>query len=220
MFLTRFSINTTRRGSRHLLASQQRMHAAVLGCFPPAADPGRVLWRVDTERHRKELFIASVSRPDLSGLVEQAGWPALPEENWATADYQPFLDRLQAGQRWAFRLTANPVRSVPREHGERGRVSAHVTAARQEQWLLKRAPRLGFAIPPGGSGEPQVAVRDRRTARFERRSSSTGQQVTVVMATYDGLLEVTDAGALRKALSEGVGRAKAYGCGLLTLARP
>jgi CRISPR system Cascade subunit CasE len=38
------------------------------------------------------------------------------------------------------------------------------------------------------------------------------------MATYDGILTVTDPALLRRALCHGVGRAKAYGCGLLTLA--
>jgi len=43
--------------------------------------------------------------------------------------------------------------------------------------------------------------------------------VTLVTVTYDGLLEVTDPDALRRTLTRGLGRAKAYGCGLLTLAR-
>lgn len=33
MHLTRFRINTARQGSRHLLASPQRLHAAVMSSF-------------------------------------------------------------------------------------------------------------------------------------------------------------------------------------------
>lgn len=218
MYLTRFGINTQRRGARHLLASQQRMHAAVLAGFPAAEDPARVLWRVDAGTHRTDLFVVSAARPDLTHLVEQAGWPTTA--TWDTADYQPFLERLAAGQRWAFRLTANPVRSVSRGAGVRGQVKAHVTAAQQQDWLLRRAEGLGFRVPDGEAGSPQLVVKDRRTARFERPRADAGRDVTVVMATYDGLLEVTDPDALRRGLCEGVGRAKAYGCGLLTLAHP
>ncbi|GAB95251.1 CRISPR system Cascade subunit CasE [Kineosphaera limosa] len=216
MFLTRFALNRARRGARHLLASQQRMHAGVLAGFPPGADPGRVLWRIDESPQQTELFIASAARPDLTHLVEQAGWPT--GATWDTADYSPFLERLAVGQLWGFRLTANPVRSVSRGAGIRGAVKAHVTPAQQEEWFLTRAAQLGFELPAGTMGVPDVVVKNRRTARF-LRGDDRGREVTVVMATFEGHLAVTDPELLRTALVGGVGRAKAYGCGLLTLAR-
>lgn len=218
MYLTRFAFNTARRGTRRLLASEQRVHAAVLAGFGPGATQGRVLWRVDESAHRTELFIVSAARPDLTHLVEETGRPT--SSTWETASYQPFLDRLTAGQRWVFRLTANPVRRLPpARHGARGQVKAHVTPAQQEAWLLHRAPTLGFAVPADVFAAPELVVKDRRTARFSRRSDGGSAEVTVAMATFEGLLEVTDADALRRSLTEGVGRAKAYGCGLLTLAK-
>ncbi len=42
--------------------------------------------------------------------------------------------------------------------------------------------------------------------------------VTLTTVTYDGILQITDADAFRRALTNGIGHAKAYGCGLLTLA--
>ena len=51
MFLTRIFLNPRRRGCRELISSRQRLHAAVLNCFPPGAldapDEGRLLWRLD-----------------------------------------------------------------------------------------------------------------------------------------------------------------------------
>ena len=44
--------------------------------------------------------------------------------------------------------------------------------------------------------------------------------MTLGVATFEGVLEVTDPDALRRALTHGIGRGKAYGCGLMTLARP
>jgi CRISPR system Cascade subunit CasE len=56
---------------------------------------------------------------------------------------------------------------------------------------------------------------------FDKTRSTGGQKkgkpVNVVTVTFDGRLEVTDPDALRRTLTQGI-RAKAYGCGLITLA--
>ncbi|AYY12435.1 type I-E CRISPR-associated protein Cas6/Cse3/CasE [Actinobacteria bacterium YIM 96077] len=231
MFLTRMPINPARRGARRLMASPQALHAAVLAGFaePPAAEDGRVLWRLDSYgKHRVLLYVASPNKPDFTHIVEQAGWPTT--QAWETRPYDDLLDSLQVGKQWHFRLTANPVHSGRREDWTDTKPLPHVTVKQQEKWLLDRASRLGFRVLPtrfgpadGAAGaepdvaeaEPDVAVVDRSIRRFKRR----GTQVTVAMATFQGKLEITDVDAMRHTLTHGVGRAKAYGCGLLTLAR-
>lgn len=217
MYLTQMHLNPARRGTRWLLGSPQRMHAAVLSSFPPGSSTegptGRVLWRVDTSEIDKTvtLYVSSPARPDLTAIVEQAGWPAT-DHGWRTASAAALHDRLDIGQRWGFRLTANPVHSlaVP---GERGKRHGHVTVTHQQRWFLDRASGWGFTV----DGDA-LAVHSRRQLSFSRRSDGTDRTVTVTMATYDGVLTVTDPRLLRRALCHGIGRAKAYGCGLLTLA--
>src|SRR5699024_8524400 len=111
MYLSRMFLNPRRRGAMKLLGSPQSMHAAVMASFPPGKDEatadGRVLWRIDrVADHRAELCIVSPHRPCLAHLEEQAGWST--EDTWQTRDYLPLLDRLRAGDRYAFRLTGNP----------------------------------------------------------------------------------------------------------------
>ncbi|MDR7301414.1 CRISPR system Cascade subunit CasE [Haloactinomyces albus] len=215
-------LNPRRRGARVLLSSPQALHAAVLAGFADARSTaeGRILWRLDTyDRHRTVLYTASPEKPDFTHLVEQAGWPTT--EAWQTRDYDGLLDSLRPGQRWQFRLTANPVRSGRRESWNTTKPLGHVTVKQQEQWLLDRAPRLGFQLVSGragaeGAAEPDLAIVDRNTRRFQRQ----GNPVTISTATFEGHLEITDAAALRQSLSFGIGRAKAYGCGLLTVAPP
>ncbi len=213
MFLTRMALNPRRRGTGRLLASPHAMHAAVLAGFPPgAAEPtedGRVLWRLDVEGPHLWLYVASPEPPDLAHLTEQAGWAT---GAWETRDYDPFLARIRTGRAFAFRLTANPVHAVPLPDGREKRYG-HVTAAQQQSWLLERAERHGFRVLADESGEPQLVVSDRRKRTF-RRGEST---VTLSTARFDGALEVRDADALRTVLTHGLGRAKGYGCGLLTL---
>ena len=49
MYLSRMYLNPQRRQGRALLASPQKMHAAVLSSFPPipVESDERVLWRLD-----------------------------------------------------------------------------------------------------------------------------------------------------------------------------
>jgi CRISPR system Cascade subunit CasE len=231
MYLTRFQINPARRGARKLLSSPHVMHAAVLAGFPdPAvtgtttAGPtaigpggGRILWRLDQHTPPQvSLYIASPTEPDLTHLVEQAGWPTT--NTWHTRPYTPFLTSLRPGQQWAFRLTANPVRygNPPKNapNPTQRQRFGHVTATQQQQWLLDRAERAGFRLTTNTSGETELTVHNRATHTF-RRGTGT---VTLRTATFDGRLEVTDADVLRTVLTGGLGHAKAYGCGLLTLA--
>lgn len=219
MFITRFAINPQRRGARKLLTSPQAMHAAVLSGFadPEPTEHGRVLWRVDRIGPQTALYIVSPRQPDLSHLVEQAGWPTT--EAWESRPYVRFLDQIQAGQRWGFRLVANPVHAVrASEPGTRGTVRAHVTVSQQEQWLLARAAKAGFEItlwdperPESGS---QLAVTERKTVEFKRQNST----VTLSTARFDGFLTVLDPEVFRRTLTHGIGRAKGYGCGLMTIA--
>ncbi len=50
-------------------------------------------------------------------------------------------------------------------------------------------------------------------------STGKANKVPLVTVTFDGRLEVTDPVALRRTLTMGLGKAKAYGCGLMTLAQ-
>jgi len=219
MFLTQMPLNPQRRTTRELVASPQRMHAAVLSAFlPGTSERERVLWRLDEpDRHTLNLYIVSATEPSLETMVEQAGWQTQPV--WRTADYRRFLDGLESGQRWIFRLRANPVVSVRPEGGGRGQRVPLARAEEQEAWLLGRASRLGFAVVQGDQGRPNLQVSDRHRDAFRRGWGSDARTVTLATARFDGVLEVTDPSALRSTLQQGVGSAKGYGCGLMTLAR-
>lgn len=212
MHLTQFEINPARRGAQKLLGSPQAMHAAVLAGFPTDdADRGRILWRVDAGPRHTYLYVSSARRPDLTHLVEQAGWPTT--STWSTGDLGALLDSLTVDQQWSFRLTANPTRSTRVGDRERSQRVGCVTAEHQLNWLLARTAKWGFAIPMT-EGRPDVVVNGRDVRSFRRQEG----RVTVATATFDGRMEILDPELLRTAMVDGIGPAKAYGCGLLTLA--
>ncbi len=242
MYLARMALNPTRRQTTRLLGSSQSMHALVMGsCGPDAGTAGpsgeRVLWRVDESAGRRiDLYVLSPHEPDLTGAVEQAGWPTA--HAWDCRPYTPLLERLSVGQRWRFRLTANPVRSksVAGQTGSRGRVVPHLTRRHQAEWFLSHTTGWGFEVPTnsleydvqtpdGDTGHvvpDQLAISKHDVASFDRHTETShgpqSNRVQITRVTYDGVLEVADADALRRSLVHGMGRAKAYGCGLMTLA--
>ncbi|GLZ77717.1 type I-E CRISPR-associated protein Cas6/Cse3/CasE [Actinorhabdospora filicis] len=215
MYLARIWLNHRKREARGLLASPQAMHAAVLSSFPPmdavARDDGaRVLWRVDASP-KPALYIASPELPDVGHLKEQAGWDT--PEGGAVRSYGPFLDSIVDGHRYAFRLTANPTHAVKSTPDGSSKRMGHVTVAQQRRWLLDRMEGKGFAVAVTAQGEADVVVADRVVRSFRRG----GRTVTLATATFDGVLDVTDAKAFRRALVAGIGPAKGYGCGLMTV---
>lgn len=226
MYLSRMFLNPQRRGTRRLLASPEAMHAAVLSAFPPNSDlvteNGRVLWRVDREAHSLALYVVSPEKPSFEHLQQQAGWEN--QESWAIREYEPVLGSISVGKRFQFRLVANPVKSVRDPQTGKSKRLAHVTAAQQRNWLLERAEDMGLRFLPAefshadshdaSSDDLAVSVTGREVMKFRRQ----GRMVTIARAQFDGAIEVVDAEKFRRVLTNGIGKAKGYGCGLLTVA--
>lgn len=224
MYISRLPLNVRRPEAIRLLSSPYRMHAAVENAFPPdscrMSEAGRILWRIDSSpalNNETWLYVASPDRPDFSHIAEQCGWPATNAGE--TKDYSPVLGRLEAGQVWCFRLKANPARKVLVDQGNNanpkvvGTIQGCVTMAQQIEWLLSRAEKHGFAVACSGENLPLLTVSQRHTEKYERK----GKRVTISTAMYDGVLTVNNPDLLRHTLCFGMGRAKGFGCGLLTI---
>ncbi|NNG35428.1 type I-E CRISPR-associated protein Cas6/Cse3/CasE [Nakamurella aerolata] len=213
MHLTQIEVNPRRRGTQPLLASPHRLHGAVNACFPPSGREGRILWRLDETNRGLLLYLLSTTTPDAKGFVEQYGWDV--DGSWQTRDYAPVLASVVDRAVFSFRLRANPTHSVRTAKSDEDAPTkriGHVTADQQRRWLVKRAEAWGISI--GDPDQPTFDVVERKVWQFNR----SGKRVTISTATYEGQLTVANAGAFKDRLVSGFGPAKAYGCGLLTLA--
>ncbi|WP_103062189.1 type I-E CRISPR-associated protein Cas6/Cse3/CasE [Actinomyces qiguomingii] len=223
MFLTKIGLDPSRRLARKYLGSPQVMHAVVMKAAGEDSGDGagRVLWRVDPGASTS-LYLLTPSEPDCTQLVADAGVRDLQAR---TLDYSPFLNQLDSGQLWAFRLAANPSRSVAQGPGKRGKRYGHVTVEQQRQWLINRTPNYGFELVPTEGDDDEAAQsvvvvrRERPIFNRQRPDAEVRDRVTINRTVYEGVLQVTNPDKLRHALVAGIGRSKAYGCGLLTLAR-
>ncbi|TDD69375.1 type I-E CRISPR-associated protein Cas6/Cse3/CasE, partial [Actinomadura rubrisoli] len=90
-------------------------------------------------------------------------------------------------------------------------------------WLLGRQQSAGFKVAEKSSNRQLMPGHDTHDVLVhgcrQLRFAKSGQgRVTLVAVTFDGRLHITDPDAFRVTLTRGLGRAKAYGCGLMTLA--
>lgn len=213
MYMTRMRLDTTNRQTMRALAEPKLFHGAVERSF--SGERRRNLWRIDRVAGGFCLMIVSPDKPDLSAAAAQFGFPS-DEPAWETRDYEPLLNRVQAGSRWHFRLAANPTThgSGSASQGMRGKVMPHISAQFQQKWLMDKAAQHGFALD-----EDDFCAVGQQWFRF-RKGGEAGAPVSLLCVTFEGMLTVTDEVLFRKALSEGIGRAKAYGMGMLTIVRP
>ena len=206
MYMTRLELDRTKRATILALSSPNKLHGAIESGFP--GERRRRLWRIDELNGRCFLLIVSEDEPQLAAAAMQFA----PEgTSWETRNYDAFLERIALQSRWHFRLAANPTISSPRGEGQRGKVYAHVTVHQQKEWLLSRTEKHGFSL-----AEDDFDVTKRGTMSFNRGASR--QLVTLGFCVFEGLLTVTDANLFRQALTQGIGRGKAYGLGLITIA--
>lgn len=230
MFLSKLPVNTASRQFRRDVANVHDMHRTVMTAFPdtdqPSARSGHgVLWRLDDTAEGYVLYVQSRTRPD---------WDALPEnylcERGKVRCLQPVLQAVRPGTPFRFRMVANPTRRLhpnndTRSDGTRKhnrRVPLH-RPDEQLSWLARQAEQRGFVLPAGSTGDPDVAATPLPDLSGRQQETTGGaksrrNKITVAPVQFDGRLVVTDAEQLVQAITDGIGPAKAYGCGLLSLA--
>lgn len=229
MYLSKLLVNTYSREFRRDHADVREMHRTIMSGFPdlpkdtPARQSQTVLWRLDGIHRGFVAYVQSNSKPDWSRLAANYLTDAAQVRS-----LQPVLDAIAPGRRFAFRLTGNPTRTIPRpanqklpQPGQRthGRRIARRKPEDQLEWLIRKAERHGFIIPSTHNGDPDVTPSPCPTLTGHKRADDKGP-ITVEPVRFEGHLIVTDAVAFVDAVQKGVGHGKAYGCGLISLAPP
>jgi len=87
-------------------------------------------------------------------------------------------------------------------------------------WLSRKAAQHGFELINVriATGVPNTVAHSHRKIVGMRAHMSGRNAVTLATSLFEGELRITDAERFRKALFGGIGPARAYGCGLLSVA--
>lgn len=124
------------------------------------------------------------------------------------------LPKPVAGQRLAFLLTANPVKTItdaqrdakPGKKSEKCRVPL-IKEEDQREWIARKFT---------DAGEIEAVNVLPHAPIYFRKGNRGGKFVSV---TFDGVLRVSDPARMTELLKNGIGPAKGFGCGLLLVRR-
>lgn len=188
------------------------LHRQVWRLFPGEAHESR-----DSNEAERQGFLFRVEhnptgRP--ARLLVQSRRAPVAAAGIALIGTREFQPQPTVSQRLAFLLTANPVKTItdaqreakPNKQSEKCRVPL-IKEKDQRQWLLRKL---------GEAGEVETVSVLPHAPVYFRKGSRAGKLVT---ATFEGVLRVRDPDRLTALLENGIGPAKAFGCGLLLVRR-
>lgn len=228
MILSRLVMNPRSREAACDLADCQELHRTILSAFPAAdSDSPRerfgILFRVEYQAGGATIILVqSREMPNWDGLPR--GYLSLAPES---KDISESWNRLQRDIVLRFRLRANPTRKIGTKTGPDGaksngkRVEVR-TEDDQINWLRRKAADGGFEIVSVRTAAevPDVRVGDEgkiRGFRAHRTVENGKRPLTFASVLFEGKLRMTDAEKFRVTLEHGIGSAKAYGFGLLSI---
>ncbi|MFI6585532.1 type I-E CRISPR-associated protein Cas6/Cse3/CasE [Embleya sp. NPDC050493] len=213
-WLARLTLDTSRTDVRKELRDAVAMHRRVMSLFPdlPEIEEARshfgVLHRVEQAERQVVLMVQSNTQ------VAPERFPNGYAVDSASRDIEPLLNALAHGRRLSYRCDANPVRRPGHTTRELYRnlpplVALHGRHA--DDWWHRRAGLAGLKIHIHLSHPLDAAV-----GRCGKGGGA--QKVRHHRVRFEGTAEIVDPDALRAAMIGGVGKGRAYGCGLLTIA--
>jgi CRISPR system Cascade subunit CasE len=126
------------------------------------------------------------------------------------------LDSVDAGQRYRFRLRANPC--LKRDGKRLGLLRLND----QEQWISRKGVQHGFSLPKLMGFDLSESPHERVDVRVSQERMLQGKQhngnaVRIYSVLYEGILTVTEPDKFRSALQTGIGHGKVMGLGLLSV---
>jgi len=197
-------------------------HQMLWNFFPSAPNADRdFLFRYDLHRGILKYFIVSKRKP----RDEHGMW---------TIEAKKFDPCIRVSEKLAFVLRANPVITIKNNKGKAKRhdVVMHekycmgykvlpkekrpslqqIAAQGGFKWLSSRAENCGFTI-----SKNEVSVEGYQQQQARRNKQKKLIQYSIL--DFRGTLTVSDPDNLRNMLFFGIGKAKAFGCGLMLVRR-
>lgn len=194
------------------LAQPYRRHQMVWKLFSNS-ESRDFIYRCD-ERSPQDMLVVSKQEPD--------------NLDWVQIRTKPYQPQLEAGDKLSFKVCVNPAVDIKQEGSKKSKrvdaiyhaiqnmkrnqesfVRAEIEQTKGQEWLAKRGEKFGFELNHAVVSEyqtHQVSPPKRRSIRFS----------TIQM---HGVLTVSSPSDFCEMLFRGLGREKAFGCGLMLVKR-
>lgn len=210
MYLSRLQLNPASPALwRHVVDQPYRLHQIVMRGFPDGVrrEDANVLHRLDHGDNQLMLLVQSDLKPDWNSLQEDMLLPANPFDPYPNPAIREMGDlELSTNHIYIFRLRANPVKRLSSGAGNKpGPRVQLVHEDAQRDWLNRKAAQSGFRLL-------DVNINP------EGKQTDYSKKLTIYTMLANGRLQITDLATFQTAVRIGIGSAKAFGCGLLSLA--
>lgn len=206
MYLSRLRLNRSRMALLWV-ANPYRVHQRLLTACE--AD-SHLLFRIEEEQAGAWILTQTLRVADWNRAFGDFPVLAAPPEQ------KSFDLPLQAGAIYRFRLLANPTvkKTVEKPDGEPGKTRLGILdEAGQLAWLQRKLEAAGAELLEA-QDQPQGLIRSRKGPAKPEAGVQTHLGVL-----FEGRLLAHEPDELRLAVQQGIGPAKGYGFGLLSLAR-
>lgn len=195
--------------SRLLLTGEQlhnpyEIHRTLWLAFPDAAEQSRdFLFRVE-QRSARQVQV----------LMQSQRQPAVETAFLHLIASKSFDLNLIDGSQLRFLLVANPVKTIT---DEQGRLNVKSEAKKCRVPLIKEEEQIAWLKRKlHGAALVNVVEIEKQLPLHFRKDSKPGK---IQPYAFKGILQVMNASDLNDLMQQGIGPAKAFGCGLLSLAR-
>jgi CRISPR system Cascade subunit CasE len=189
------------------------LHRRLMSLFPDNLGPDArarlgVLFRTEDTPDGTQILLQSTHEPDVTRLPDDYGTAR-------TRALDPLLDALRPGLTIRYRCVASAIRKPGATTREIYQLPAVVSlrGAAADDWWLRQAEAAGLT-PLNVHSQPLAAIRGRRGTS----GPAAEQHIRHTRLQFDGTATIKDPDQLRTKITEGIGRGKAYGCGLLSIA--
>lgn len=221
MYLSLLKLNPRNRQVNAERADPYQMHRTLCRAWGDDCKAARPLFRLETSPQQEWILLVQSQLEPNWKFLDSSGYLL------RSAQCKPFEPRFETGQVLAFRLRANPTKADASRRGEkrnRGKRIGLFKTEDRRNWLLRRAEACGFSIPVVGELDDDTPVHDFRLSdekvfRATPEGPDKSQQAILSAALFDGRLIVCDPKTFLNAVQNGIGPAKAFGFGLLSLRR-
>lgn len=179
----------------------------------------RALWSLfpDMERGATSPFLYAMESINLvSGaqvLMQSSVEPVTDSNIARVLATKPFPGCFQSGQRLGFQLLANPTKCISDKHdklNKKNQGKCRVPLIKEEEQAAWLQRKFEDAVNVG-----ELNIRN-EPPRYFRKGNRAGKIAPVL---FDGTFEVFDVEKMNGIWRNGIGPAKAFGCGLLMVRR-
>lgn len=185
-----------------------QIHQRLWELFPGQAEANRdFLFRVEGQQQDAgcELLMQSAQIPQMTSATRVLG-------------QKRFDPAFHVGQRLRFRLRANPIKTIKdpnrgtvEKNGKTFARTARVPLIKedeQQMWLARKFQDIAVV--------ESLVVQQERPLYFRKTKEKRSGKIQPVL--FDGVLTVSAAESFHDSFVNGIGPAKSFGCGLLSLA--